>query len=329
MSAIWNDTARAPRIAVLVPCYNEVQTIGGVVEGFAAALPDARIYVYDNNSTDDTARVAAECGAIVRNAPLQGKGNVVHRMFADVEADVYLLVDGDGTYEAAAAPKLIGAVLQDGLDMVCGSRVSFDEGAYRAGHKFGNRFLTGVVRAIFGRQFQDMLTGYRALSRRFVKSFPAHSSGFEIETELTVHTLQMRLPSAEIETAYGARPDGSASKLNTFHDGFRILMMIGLLVREERPLLFFGLAGGLAWLAAVVLATPVLSHYFATGMVPRYPTLLVSVGAALVGLLSFVCGLVLDTVSRARLEQRRLAYLVLPGPAGPGRPPDAPLSGEA
>lgn len=305
----------APRIAVLIPCYNEALTIGGVVEGFATALPAARIFVYDNNSSDGTAQAAAASGAIVRSAPLQGKGNVVHRMFAEIDADVYLLVDGDGTYDPTAAPKLVGAVLDDGLDMVCGARVSFDDGAYRAGHKFGNRFLTGVVRSIFGRQFQDMLTGYRALSRRFVKSFPAHSAGFEIETELTVHTLQMRLPSVEIETAYGARADGSASKLNTIRDGLRILMMIVLLVREERPMQFFGMAGLIILLASAIMAAPVLLHYFATGQVPRYPTLMVSVTGMVVALLSFTCGLVLDTVSRARLEQRRFAYLALPGPS--------------
>ena len=314
MTDVANLDDRAPTVAVLIPCYNEALTVRAVVERFAASLPGARVFVYDNNSTDDTARAAAASGAVVRNVPLQGKGNVIHRMFADVDADVYVLVDGDGTYDAALAPILVRGVVEDGLDMVCGARVSFDDDAFRTGHKFGNRFLTGVVRGIFGRQFQDMLTGYRALSRRFVKSFPAHSGGFEVETELTVHALQMRLPSAEIETAYGARPDGSSSKLNTFRDGVRILLMIGLLVRDERPLPFFGLIGALALLTGAALAAPVLIHYLHTGLVPRYPTLIVSVGAGLIALLSFVCGLVLDTVSRARLEQRRLAYLALPGP---------------
>lgn len=304
----------APNIAVLIPCYNEALTIASVVAGFAASLPGAAIYVYDNNSTDDTAGVAAASGALVRTAPLQGKGNVVHRMFADIDADVYVLVDGDGTYDPTVAPVMVRCVVDDGLDMVCAARVSTDDDAYRTGHKFGNRFLTGVVRAIFGRQFQDMLTGYRALSRRFVKSFPAHSAGFEIETELTVHALQMRIPSTEIPTAYSARPEGSLSKLHTVRDGTRILRMIILLVRDERPLPFFSAIAVAALVATFVLGAPVIEEYWRTGLVPRYPSLIVTVGLTVVAMFSTACGLILDTVSRARLEQRRLAYLAIPGP---------------
>jgi glycosyltransferase involved in cell wall biosynthesis len=304
----------APRIAVLVPCHNEETTVGGVVADFARALPGAAIWVFDNRSTDRTAERAEAAGARVRHAGLKGKGNVVRRMFADVDADVYLLVDGDGTYDASAAPAMVAQLLDEGLDMVSAARVSPEAGAYRAGHRLGNVALSGIVQLVFGRQFKDMLSGYRAFSRRFVKSFPAHSHGFEIETELTVHTLQMRLPSVEIEAAYGARPDGSESKLSTFADGWRILRMISLMVREERPLQFFGLVGALAMLAALLLTVPVLGDYLTTGLVPRLPTLVVAVGLAVVSLLSFACGLILDTVSRARLEQRRLAYLALPGP---------------
>jgi glycosyltransferase involved in cell wall biosynthesis len=308
------DPARAPRVAVLIPCHNEATTIGKVVRGFKSALPDADVWVFDNNSTDDTVPEAQAAGAQVRRASLQGKGNVVRRMFADVDADVYLLVDGDDTYDPKIAPTLVRRLIDDELDMISVARVSTHDSAFRAGHKFGNRLLSGVVRSVFGRQFKDMLSGYRAFSRRFVKSFPAHSHGFEIETELTVHTLQMRLPSAEIEAAYGARPDGSESKLSTFRDGWRILRMIGLLVREERPLQFFGAAGLIAGAVAAMLALPVVFEFFRSGLVPRFPTLIVAVSLSIVALLSFVCGLILDTVSRARLEHRRLAYLATPGP---------------
>jgi hypothetical protein len=235
-------------------------------------------------------------------------------MFSDVEADVYLLVDGDDTYDATAAPMMVRRLLDEGLDMVSAARVSASADAYRTGHQFGNRALSGVVRMVFGRQFRDMLSGYRAFSRRFVKSFPAHSRGFEVETELTVHTLQMRLPAVELEAPYGARPDGSESKLSTFRDGWRILRMISLMVREERPLQFFGTASLISVLAAVLLTTPLVLDYLRTGLVPRQPTLIVAVGLAVVALLALVCGLILDTVARARLEQRRLAYLALPGP---------------
>jgi Glycosyl transferase family 2 len=303
-----------PRIAVLIPCHNEAATIEAVVAGFAHSLPGASVWVFDNNSTDNTVASAKAAGAFVRHAALQGKGNVVRRMFSDVEADVYVLVDGDGTYDAAAAPMLVRRLIEDGLDMVSAARVSSHAQAFRAGHRFGNRALSGIVRMVFGRQFADMLSGYRAFSRRFVKSFPAHSHGFEIETELTVHTLQMRLPSAEVEAPYGARPEGSESKLATFRDGWRILRMISLLVREERPLQFFGFVGAIALAASVLLATPVLLDYLRTGSVPRFPSLIVSASLLLISLLCFVCGLILDTVSRARLEQLRLAYLALSGP---------------
>ena len=303
-----------PRIAVLVPCYNEAATIADVVSDFAQALPEATVWVFDNSSTDATVAEAQKAGAIVRRAPMRGKGNVVRRMFSDVEADVYLLVDGDDTYDATAASMMVRLLLDEGLDMVSAARVSSSADAYRAGHRLGNVALSGVVRMVFGRQFKDMLTGYRAFSRRFVKSFPAHSRGFEIETELTVHTLQMRLPAIEIEAPYGARPDGSESKLSTFRDGWRILRMISLMVREERPLQFFGIASLFCALGAALLTLPVVLDYLETGLVPRQPSLIVSVGLVVVALLSLVCGLILDTVARARLEQRRLAYLALPGP---------------
>jgi glycosyltransferase involved in cell wall biosynthesis len=299
---------------VLVPCYNEAATIAKVVGDFARALPEAAVWVFDNNSTDDTAAIARQAGAVVRGAPLRGKGNVVRRMFSDVEADVYLLVDGDDTYDASVAPLMVRRLLDEGLDMVSAARVEPSVGAYRTGHRFGNVALSGVVRWVFGRQFRDMLSGYRAFSRRFVKSFPAHSRGFEIETELTVHTLQMRLPAIELEAPYGARPDGSESKLSTFRDGWRILRMISLMVREERPLQFFGSASLICVIAAVLLTTPLVLDYLRTGLVPRQPTLIVAVGLAVTALLSLACGLILDTVARARLEQRRLAYLALPGP---------------
>ena len=309
-----SDGAPALRIAVLVPCHNEAATVAQVTADFARALPGAAVWVFDNNSTDATAARAEAAGALVRHAGLKGKGNVVRRMFADIDADVYVLVDGDGTYDAAAAPMMVRRLVDEGLDMVSAARRSTEAEAFRAGHRFGNRALSGVVRMVFGRQFEDMLTGYRAFSRRFVKSFPAHSSGFEIETELTVHTLQMRLPAVEIEAAYGARPEGSESKLSTVRDGLRIPRMISLMVREERPIQFFGVAGLAAVALAALLAAPVLAVYLKTGLVPRLPTLVVAVGLVVTALLSFFCGLVLDSVSRLRLEQRRLAYLAWPGP---------------
>ena len=312
--------AAAPRVAVLAPCYNEEATIAGVIGDFRAALPAATIYVFDNNSSDRTAEVARAAGAVVRPAALQGKGNVVRLMFADVEADIYVLVDGDGTYDAAAAPALVEALLQGGLDMVSAARVSQEREACRTGHRMGNLLLTGLVRISFGRRFQDMLSGYRVFSRRFVKSFPAASGGFEIETELTVHVLQMRLPAREIETDYRSRPEGSASKLNTIRDGVRILRMIGLLLRDERPLQFFGTFAAAAMVVSAGLFVPVLQEYVRSGLVPRFPSLIVAVGLAAVSLLSFACGLILDAVARGRLEQRRFAYLAVPGPGSLSAP---------
>lgn len=304
-------------IAVLIPCYNEEVAIGKVVEDFRRALPRARIHVYDNASTDHTAAVAARAGAIVGHEPFPGKGNVMRRMFSDVDADVYVLVDGDDTYDASAAPSLVRTLLDNQLDMVNGARVTQIREAYRFGHRFGNRLLTGLVQVIFGKQFGDMLSGYRVFSRRFVKSFPAASAGFEIETELTVHALELRMKTAEVPTRYKERPEGSSSKLNTIRDGLRILRMIGLLVKEERPLMFFGCACLLLALLSVGLAVPVVLEYLHTGLVPRFPTAILSVGIMVVASLSMVCGLVLDTVTHSRRELKRLAYLEIPAPHWP------------
>jgi len=298
-----------PRIAVLIPCRNEERTVGAVVRDFRRALPTSDIYVYDNNSTDDTRHIAAQAGAIVRRERYQGKGNVVRRMFSDVVADIYVMVDGDGTYEAEAAPKLVRRLIEDQLDMVCANRKSSNVKAFRPGHRLDKRLLTGLVRVIFGQGLRDMLTGYRMFSHRFVKSFPGAAKGFEIETELNVHALQMRLPTAELETRYGARPENSASKLNTIRDGVVIFRMIGLLVKEERPLLFFGCLAAFVALAGLAIVAPVLVEYWQTGLVPRFPTLIVSVGASVIAALLLACGLILDTVARARMENRRLAYL--------------------
>lgn len=314
-------------LAVLIPCYNEAVAIGAVVRAFQAALPSARIYVYDNNSKDETARVAAEAGAIVRREPWQGKGNVVRRMFSDIEADLYLLVDGDGTYDAASAPKLIAALLDDQLDMVVGARVeraqeSYQRGAYRPGHRFGNALLTGLVSKIFGRTIRDMLSGYRVFTRRFVKSFPAMSAGFEIETELSVHALELRMKIAEIDTPYGERPEGSFSKLSTYRDGWRILKLVSHLVKEERPADFFGAAFIALLVLALALGIPVVIEFMQTGLVPRFPTAILSTGIMLLAFLSLTCGIILETVTTARREMKRLAYLQIPLP-GPARRADA------
>lgn len=303
-----------PRIAVLVPCYNEGKSIGKVVRDFLAALPTATVYVYDNNSTDDTCERAREAGAIVRKETLQGKGNVVRRMFADVEAEVYVLVDGDGTYSAESATHMVELLLENSLDMVNASRVPVHEAAYRPGHEFGNKLLTGTVAMIFGKRIRDMLSGYRAFSRRFVKSFPALASGFETETELTVHALELRLPIAEIQTPYSSRPPGSESKLRTFRDGFRILRTILLLVKEERPLQFFSSAAALLALLSVTLGWPIVTHYLETGLVPRIPTAVLVTGLMILAFMSFIAGLILDTVTLSRRELKRLHYLSLQGP---------------
>jgi glycosyltransferase involved in cell wall biosynthesis len=305
-------------VAVLVPCFNEELTVGKTVAAFREALPSATIYVYDNNSTDRTNDFARAAGAVVRSEPRQGKGNVVRRMFADIDADIFVLVDGDATYDAEAAPRMVRRVIEENLDFVNGARVSKSMDAYRKGHRFGNYVLTELVRNIFGRQFTDMLSGYKVFSRRYVKSFPAMSRGFEIETELTVHALELRMPSAEEPTAYGERPSGSVSKLSTFRDGARILRLIFDLVRNERPLQFFGLAGALLILVAVVLAIPLAETYFQTGLVPRLPTAVLAIGLVIIGFLSFLAGLILDVVATMRSEMKRLAYLSYP-PVSAGR----------
>ncbi len=303
------------QIAILIPCHNEETTVGFMINSFRAVLPGADIYVYDNDSTDRTAAEALAAGVAPRSEPLRGKGNVVRRMFADVEADVYVLVDGDGTYDAASATFMISRLVNDHLDMVVGRRRSeAGTGAYRAGHAAGNRLLTGAVALAFGSRFSDILSGYRVLSRRFVKSFPALSSGFEIETELTVHALSLSLPAAEIDTPYFARPEGSLSKLNTFRDGARILRTIVKLITEERPLAFFSSIGAALMLIALALAFPLLLTYLATGLVPRLPTAVAATGLTILASLSFACAIILDSVRHGRLEIRRLFYLRLPAP---------------
>ncbi len=300
------------RVAVIVPCYNEEATIGGVVAAFRDALPHAEIYVYDNNSRDRTIAVAQAAGAQVRRETLQGKGNVVRRAFSDVEADIYVMVDGDGTYNAAAAPAMIAMMTAETLDMVTGVRISEEIEAYRPGHRFGNAMLTGVVRMIFGNRISDMLSGYRVFSRRFVKSFPAMAAGFETETEFTVHALELRMPVGELQTRYGSRPVGSVSKLNTIRDGIRILRTIMILVKEERPLAFFSVIGAILLVTAFALGIPVVLQFIATGLVPRFPTALLATGLALLSFLVFSAGLILDSVSHGRKEMKRLAYLANP-----------------
>jgi len=302
----------AQRVAVLVPCYNEEVAIPRVVASFRAALPEATIYVYDNNSKDGTVAAARAAGAVVRTETLQGKGNVVRRMFADIDADVYVLVDGDDTYDAAAAPEMVRLLIDNQLDMVNGARVTQIEAAYRRGHRFGNAMLTGIVAWIFGNRISDMLSGYRAFSRRFVKSFPALSAGFETETEFTVHALELKMPVGEVQTAYKDRPAGSASKLRTYTDGLRILRTIVILVKEERPLQFFSITGAVLLLLGLLLSVPVVLDYIETGLVPRFPTAILSTGLVLLSFLSFACGLILDSVSRGRKEMKRIAYLSVP-----------------
>jgi len=301
-------------IAVLIPCYNEEAAIAAVVTAFRLALPAATVFVYDNNSHDRTVAAARAAGAVVRQEPQQGKGNVIRRMFADIEADVYVLVDGDGTYDAAAAPEMVRRVLADRVDMVTAARHGDSSDAYRRGHRFGNRLLTGLVRAMFGRGVSDMLSGYRAFSRRFVKSFPAMAAGFEAETELTVHALQMRMPIAEVVTRYTHRAAGTVSKLNTYRDGWRILRTILLLLQQERPLQVFGLAGGLMLLTGLALGLPVVLEFVHTGLVPRLPTAVLATGLVLLATLLAMTGLILEAVTVGRKERKRLAYLSLPAP---------------
>ena len=302
------------RVVALIPLLHADVAIGHGAGHFRAALPLATIYVYDNNSSDRTIEVAAAAGAVVRTEQLQGKGNVVRRMFADIDADVYVLVDGDDTYDAASAPALIEKLVASNLDMVNAARVTDIESAYRPGHRFGNVMLTRLVAMTFGDRIGDMLSGYRILSRRFIKSFPALAGGFEIETELTVHALELRMPIAEVPTPYKDRPTGSSSKLRTFRDGFQILRMIVVLVKEERPLQFFSAVAGAFALTAVVLAWPLMITYLETGLVPRFPTAILASGLMVLASLSLVCGLILDTVTRGRREMKRMQYLSVPAP---------------
>jgi glycosyltransferase involved in cell wall biosynthesis len=298
-----------PRVAVLVPCFNEEAAVATVVADFRKALPSAAIYVYDNNSTDRTAAVARDAGAMVRSERRQGKGHVVRRMFADIDADIYVLVDGDATYDAASVSKMIDMLVAEHLDMVVGFRVDQAQAAWRPGHRAGNWLLTSFLASVFGKAFKDILSGYRVFSRRFVKSFPVLSDGFEIETELSVHALELALPTAEIETPYFARPEGSVSKLNTWRDGFRILATILKLYRSEQPLRFFTALGIFVGLISVSLAAPVFVTYLEQGIVPRLPTAVLSMGLLVVAMLSVSSGLVLDTVTRGRREMKLLAYL--------------------
>lgn len=311
------------QVAVLVPCFNEQAAIAKVVADFRTALPDATVYVYDNNSTDKTIDVATAAGAEVRSETRRGKGNVVRRMFQDIEADVYVMVDGDDTYEASVASKLVDKLVDNNLDMVVGRRIETHQEAYRAGHRLGNAVLTGLVRWLFGANIVDMLSGYRVFSRRFVKSFPSFSREFEIETELTVHAMQMRMAVAEVETNYKERPPGSVSKLRTFRDGWRILMTITNLMRNERPLLFFSLVGFVLGLVALALGIPVLLDYHRTGLVARFPTAILCTGLAIIAFISVATGLILDLVSHVRRETKRLAYLSYPAPR---RPPSKPTA---
>ncbi|MHB8269913.1 glycosyltransferase family 2 protein [Bradyrhizobium sp.] len=305
------ETAQ-PRIAVMVPCFNEEAAVATVVADFRNALPSAEIYVYDNNSSDRTKAIAVETGAQLRSERRQGKGHVVRRMFADIDADIYVLVDGDATYDAASAPRMIERLVADRLDMVVGLRIDQAEAAYRRGHRTGNWMLTRFLSAVFGQEFKDILSGYRVFSRRFVKTFPVLSDGFEIETELSVHALELALPVAEIETPYYARPQGSFSKLNTWRDGFRILSTIIKLYRSEKPLRFFTAIGCCLALVSVGLAIPVIVTYLEQGLVPRLPTAVLSMGLMILAVLSVVSGLVLDTVTRGRREMKLLAYLSQP-----------------
>ena len=303
-----------PRIAVLLPCYNEEAGIGETIAGFRDALPTATIYVYDNNSRDRTREIAAEAGAVVRAERQQGKGHVVRRMFADVDADVYVMADGDLTYDPASAPVMVDLLLGEQLDMVVGTRRHEEKEAYRGGHVLGNKIFTGLLSGLFAPSFSDIFSGYRVFSRRFVKTFPVLSSGFEIETEISVHALELNMPVGEVETVYAARPEGSHSKLSTYGDGWRILKTIATLYRVERPTLFFGAIGALLLATAIILAVPIVITYLNTGLVPRFPTAILATGMVIVAVLCVFAGLILDTVTRGRREVRRLAYLSMHAP---------------
>jgi hypothetical protein len=301
-------------VAVLIPCYNEEAAVAKVIAGFRSHLPAATILVYDNNSSDRTRSVARAAGAVVRSEHLQGKGHVVRRMFADVEADIYVLVDGDGTYDPAAAPIMIRRLIEDRLDMVTAVRLPTDQQAFRRGHRLGNRMLNRLVCHVFGNRVTDLLSGYRVFSRRFVKSFPALAAGFETETEFTIHALELKMPIGELPAQYRGRIAGSRSKLHTISDGFRILRTIMMLVKQERPLQSFALTGGALLAAGLGFGLPVVLEFLHTGLVPRLPTALLATGLVLAASLSFVCGLVLEQVARGRQELKRLAYLSIPAP---------------
>jgi len=320
-----------PPVAVLIPCYNEAAAIASVIAECRRYLPDARICVFDNQSTDDTAAIARSCGAEVARVPMRGKGNVVRRMFADVEAEVYVLVDGDATYDLGEVPRMISLLLEERLDMVVGARVPEDDAteAYRSGHQWGNRMLTATVRTLFGGALQDMLSGLRVFSRRYVKSFPARARGFETETELTVHALELRMSHAEVEVLYRARPEGSHSKLSTYRDGARILLTIAKLVLKERPLKSFTLAALALAVLSLALASPIVLEYMETGLVPRLPTAVLSTGIMLTALLSQVCGAVLHVVTLGRQEAKQLAYLAIPAPRTAPVPAMAPVAAAA
>jgi glycosyltransferase involved in cell wall biosynthesis len=309
LSPVSSGSHTSGEVAVLIPCYNEEKTIAAVVREFRDALPDAPIYVYDNNSADGTRDEARKAGAVVRRETTQGKGWVVRRMFADIEADYYVLVDGDDTYDASAAPGMVAMVRNDNLAMLVGRRIHESSGAYRPGHVLGNKLFTGSVAGLFGRSFSDILSGYRVFSRAFVKSFPVFSGGFEIETELTVHALTLGLPISEIATTYKERPAGSSSKLNTYRDGVRILWTIFKLFKNEKPMTFFAILGVLCLAMSVLLAYPIVTTFLETGLVPRFPTAILATGLALYALIMFACGLILDTVTKGRREMKLLSYL--------------------
>lgn len=302
------------RVAAIVPCYNEETAVATVVADLRAALPTADIYVYDNNSSDRTSEVARAAGAIVRRESRKGKGNVVRRAFADIEADVYLMIDGDDTYDAAAAPQLVRTLLENQLDHVVGARVQQSDTAYRPGHAVGNKFLTGVVRSLYGNSFTDMLSGYRVFSRRYVKSFPALSQEFEIETELTIHSLHVRVPAEEVGVGFKDRAEGSESKLRTYRDGWRILRWIGRVTRHERPVLFHGAIAGLLALVSLILGAPVIVEFARTGLVPRFPTAFLAAAIMTIAGLVLAVGYVLDSIRHSREENARLAYLQFPAP---------------
>jgi glycosyltransferase involved in cell wall biosynthesis len=307
----------AVSVAVIIPCFNEALTVAKVVRDLRRTLPNARIYVYDNNSTDDTIAQARQAGAIARSERRQGKGNVVRRMFADIDADLYVMVDGDDTYDAAAIPLLIEYAIANNCDMVNGRRMHDGTHTLRWGHESGNRVLSRLVGILFDGELRDMLSGQKVFSRRFAKSFPALTRGFDIETELVVHALEMRIPTGELPVQYKQRPTGSRSKLNTYRDGWRIMSTIVRFMKEDRPLLFFSCFGVLLGAAGIVLSVPLFLTYFETGLVPRIPTAILIVGLMLMSALSFTAGLILDTVTRGRLEMKRLMYLSIPSIAEP------------